>query len=149
YLYVNTQHLNQTIMKKELIFYYIGVVVFFVALIFSVRHIVNTTRIFVSYEDGFNPIHVKWNMDDKDSTLRVKDPLYLKKDYYLIDYKDQSFIKNDTVLYADLLSDSLNNKGCVLNIKPPYYIWKEQNNDTLKVFKHSITLKFTKKKEVY
>ncbi|MBO6213612.1 hypothetical protein, partial [Algoriella sp.] len=106
-------------MKKELIFYYIGVVVFFVALIFSVRHIINTTRIFVSYEDGFNPIHIKWNMDDKDSTLRVKDPLYLKKDYYLINYKDQSFIKNDTVLYADLLSDSLNNKGCVLNIKPP------------------------------
>ena len=88
-------------------------------------------------------------MDDKDSTLRVKDPLYLKKDYYLIDYKDTSFIKNDTVLYADLFSDSLKNKGSVMNIKPPYYIWKDQNNDTLKIFKHNITLKFIKKKEVY
>ena len=109
-MYVNNQHLNQT-MKKELIFYYIGVLVFFTVLIFSVRHIVNTTRIFVSYEDGFNPIHIKWNFDPKDSTLRVKDPMYLKNEYYLIDYKDRSFLKKDTVLYAELYDDSLTNKG--------------------------------------
>ncbi|WP_334126632.1 hypothetical protein [Empedobacter brevis] len=136
-------------MKKELIFYYISVLVFFTVLIFSVRHIVNTTRIFVSYEDGFNPIHIKWNFDPKDSTLRVKDPMYLKNEYYLIDYKDKSFLKKDTVLYAELYDDSLTNKGNILNIQPPYFLWKEAKNDTLKVFKHSITLKFTKKKEIY
>ena len=106
-------------MKKELLFYYVGVVVFLVVLLFSVRHLVNTTRIFVDNEDGFNPILVKWNLDEKDSTLRIKDPLYLKKDYFLIGYKNDSFIKNDTVLYADLMSDSLVNKGCVLNVQPP------------------------------
>ncbi len=133
-------------MKKELLFYYVGVVVFLVVLLFSVRHLVNTTRIFVDNEDGFNPILVKWNLDEKDSTLRIKDPLYLKKDYFLIGYKNDSFIKNDTVLYADLMSDSLVNKGCVLNVQPPYYIWKEAKNDTLKIFKQNVTLKFTKKK---
>lgn len=136
-------------MKKELIFYYIGILVFFTILIFSVRHIVNTTRIFVSYEDGFNPIHIKWNVDAKDSTLRVKDPMYLKNEYYLIDYKDKSFLEKDTVMYAEMFDDSLATKGNILNIQPPYFIWKDAKNDTLKVFKRSITLKFTKKKEHY
>ena len=81
-------------MKKELIIYYLGVVIFFVALLFSVRHLVNTTRVFVGYEDSFSPTLIKWRLDEKDSTLRIKDPLYLKKDYYLIDYKNDKFIKN-------------------------------------------------------
>jgi len=133
-------------MKKELIIYYLGVVIFFVALLFSVRHLVNTTRVFVGYEDSFSPTLIKWSLDEKDSTLRIKDPLYLKKDYFLIDYKNDKFIKNDTILYADLMADSLTDKGCILNVKPPYYIWKEAKNDTLKVFKHNVTLKFTKRK---
>jgi hypothetical protein len=132
-------------MKKEMLFYYAVVVGFIIALLFSVRYLINTTRIFVNSEEGFTPVLVKWNLDEKDSTLRIKDPLYLKKDYYLIDYKNDSFIKKDTVLYADLMEDSLVNKGSVLNIKPPYYIWKEAKNDTLKVFKHNVTLKFTSK----
>ncbi|MGV0922593.1 hypothetical protein [Empedobacter tilapiae] len=133
-------------MKKELIFYYIGILVFFIVLIFSVRHIVNTTRIFVGYEDGFNPIHIQWNIDHKDSTLRVKDPMYLRNDYYLIDYDDKSILKNDTVLYAELFGDSLVSKGNALNVEPPYFLWKDAKNDTLKIFKHNITLKFTKQK---
>lgn len=136
-------------MKKELIFYYIGILVFFIVLIFSVRYIVNTTRVFVGYEDGFNPIQIKWDMDSRDSTLRVKDPMYLKDEYYLIHYTDQSFLEKDSVLYAEMFDDSLTTKGNLLNIKPPYFLWKEAKNDTLKVFKNSITLKFTKKKENY
>ncbi|WP_413533840.1 hypothetical protein [Empedobacter brevis] len=136
-------------MKKELVLYYIGILVFFASLIFSVRHIVNTTRIFVGYEDGFNPINIKWNFDEKDSTLRVKDPIYLTNDYYLIDYTDKTFLKKDSILYAELFEDSLNIKGNVFNLKPPYFLWKEAKNDTLKVFKHNITLKFTKKQQQY
>ena len=136
-------------MKKELILYYIGILIFFTILIFSVRHIVNTTRIFVGYEDGFNPVNIKWNFDEKDSTLRVKDPIYVRNDYYLIDYKDKAFLKKDTILYAELFEDSLAVKGNVLNLKPPYFLWKEAKNDTLKVFKHNVTLKFTKKQEQY
>ncbi len=131
-----------------MIFYYIGVLVFFVVLIFSVRHLVNTTRIFVGYESGFNPVHVKWNFEKRDSTLRIKDPIYLRKDYYLIKYHDQSFIEHDSLLYADLFSDSVVNKGNALNIEPPYFIWKEPKNDTLKIFQRNITLKFTRR-DVY
>lgn len=130
-------------MKKGLILYYIGVFVFFTVLIFSVRYVVNTTRMFVSFETGFNPVLIKWDIDKSDSTLRIKEPIFLRKDYQLIKYDDNSFIQNDSVLFADLESDSIPNKGNLLNIQPPYYIWKEANNDTLKVFKHGVTLKFT------
>lgn len=122
---------------------------FFTILIFSVRHIVNTTRFFVGYEDGFNPIHIRWNVNAKDSTLRIKDPMYLKNEYYLINYTDKSFLEKDTVLYAEMFDDSLKTKGNILNIQPPYFLWKEAKNDTLKVFKHNITLKFTKKIQYY
>lgn len=136
-------------MKKELIFYYIGILVFFTILIFSIRHIVNTTRVFVGYEDGFNPIHIKWNLDPRDSTLRVKDPMYLRNEYYLVKNQDKLFLSKDTILYAEMFDDSLETKGNVLNIHPPYFLWKEAKNDTLKVFKNNVTLKFTKKKETY
>ena len=130
-------------MKKELIFYYIGILVFFTVLIFSVRHIVNTTRIFVGYEDAFNPIYIKWSVDDRDSTLRIKDPLYLRKGYYLTDNSVNSLKEKDSILYTDLFNDSLTeDKGSALNVKPPFYIWKEAKNDTLKFFKNGTTLKF-------
>ncbi|WP_291046752.1 MULTISPECIES: hypothetical protein [unclassified Empedobacter] len=147
YLYINNQQLN--LIHEKRIDIILVSLFFFTVLIFSVRHIVNTTRIFVGYDDGFNPINIKWNFDKKDSTLRVKDPIYVRSDYYLIDYKDKAFLKKDTVLYAELFEDSLAVKGNVLNLKPPYFLWKETKNDTLKVFKHNITLKFTKKQEQY
>ena len=65
---------------------------------------------------------------------------------------------NKAAMYADVIDfdkiyktlgynpDSLTDKGCIMNVKPPYYIWKEAKNDTLKVFKHNVTLKFTKRK---
>lgn len=130
-------------MKKELILYYIGILVFFTVLIFSVRHVVNTTRIFVGNQDGFNPIYIKWSVDERDSTLRIKDPLYLKKGYYLADNSDKFLKEKDPIIYEDLFNDSLvADKGSALNVKPPFYIWKEANNDTLKFFKNGTTLKF-------
>ena len=71
---------------------------------------------------------------------------FISKERIFFDYKNDKFIKNDTILYADLMADSLTDKGCIMNVKPPYYIWKEAKNDTLKVFKHNVTLKFTKRK---
>lgn len=130
-------------MKKELILYYIGILVFFTALIFSVRHIVNTTRIFVGYEDAFNPIYIRWSVDERDSTLRIKDPLYLRRGYYLANNSENSLKEKDSILYASLYNDSLIiNKGSALNVAPPFYIWKEAKNDTLKIFKNGTTLKF-------
>jgi len=41
----------------------------------------------------FYPVNIKWNFDEKDSILRVKDPIYVRNDYYLIDYKDKAFSK--------------------------------------------------------
>jgi len=79
---------------------------------------------------------------DSDSTIRIKEPVYLNKDYYLIDYKENNdFIKEDSALYRDLYLDSIN-RGSIINLKTPYNIWKNKYNDTIHVFKNRKHLKF-------
>ena len=132
-------------MKKDLLFYYTIVLLFFVIIIFSVRYIVNTTRVFVGYEESINPIEIKWEIDAADSVLRVQDPVYLANNYYICNSQSRHYFKEkDSILVDELFSDSIANRGSVLNLKPPYILWKNPKNDTLKVFKNDRTLKFVK-----
>ncbi len=131
--------------KKGILFYYLGVLVFFLVILLAVRYIVNNTRVFVGYEEGINPVEIQWNCDRRDSILRVVDPLYLHNQYYLINYENEAFIKSDSVLYNDLFNDTIPNKGSLMNVTPPYILWKSQKNDTIKLFKHNKTLKFTRR----
>jgi hypothetical protein len=122
-------------MKKGLIGYFSIVLLFFVSILFSVRYIVNTTRIYVGYEEAINPTEIFWNIDSSDSILRVQDPLYLTKDYYLCNSHLERF-KNDSVIMAELFKDSIPNKGSIINLKPPFVLWKNSQNDTIKIFKN-------------
>lgn len=132
-------------MKKDLIIYYAIVASFFITIILSVRYIVNTTRVFVGYEESVNPVEIKWQVDEVDSVLRVQEPMYLANNYYICKTHDiKSFTKNDSVIVKELFSDSIANKGSVLNLKPPYILWKTAKNDTIKVFKNEKMLKFVK-----
>ncbi|MBS7332572.1 MAG: hypothetical protein KIG88_03115 [Weeksellaceae bacterium] len=132
-------------MKKDLLFYYAIVALFFVVILFSVRYIVNTTRVFVGYEESVNPVEIKWQVDESDSVLRIQEPLYLANNYYICKSQTiETFTKNDSVIVKELFSDSTVNKGSVLNLKPPYVVWKNPKNDTLKVFKNEKTLRFVK-----
>jgi len=130
-------------MKKGLIAYYGIVLFFFLIILFSVRYIVNTTRIFIGYEESINPVEIFWDIDDKDSILRVQDPLYMTKDYYLTK-EHQNKIKEDSALTAQLFHDSVPNKGSIMNLKPPFVLWKSPKNDTVKIFKNEKTLRFVK-----
>lgn len=132
-------------MKKDLIFYYAIVALFFLVILFSVRYIVNTTRVFVGYEEAINPVEIKWEVDKVDSVLRVQEPVYLANNYYICKTQSQEyFSENDSIIVMELFSDSIVNKGSFLNLKPPYILWKNPKNDTLKVFKNERTLKFVK-----
>ncbi|WP_068596873.1 hypothetical protein ACF3NR_07010 [Vaginella massiliensis] len=127
-------------MRKESLLYWILVLSMLVGILFTVRYIVNHTRIYVNYEVGISPKVINWEMES-DSTIRIKEPIYLTKDYYLIPYKDDAFLKEDADLYNELMNDSVN-KGSILNISSPYNIWKNPNNDTIHVYKNKKHLKF-------
>lgn len=132
--------------EKSVFLYYSSVLLIFLFILFLVRYIVNNTRVFVGYEEGFSPTEIQWNCDKTDSILRVQEPLYLRNDYYLIHYNSQHVI-SDSVLKHELLNDSLPNKGSLMNVSPPYILWKNQKSDTIKLFKHNKTLKFVKIRE--
>lgn len=130
-------------MNKNLLAYYSVVTLFFIAILFSVRYIVNTTRIAIDYESGINPVEISWDINAQDSILRVKEPIYITKEYYLIDSQKEKY-KSDSMITAQLFQDSIPNKGSILNLKPPFVLWKSAMNDTVKVFKNEKTLKFVK-----
>lgn len=130
-------------MKNERVAYYSIVAIFFLVILFSVRYIVNTTRILVDYEQQITPTEIFWEINKNDSTLRIKEPVYLTKSYYLSELQREAF-KDNNEIYQELYHDSVPNKGSILNLKPPFILWKNNKNDTIRVFKNLKTLKFIK-----
>lgn len=130
-------------MKWNITFYYITVCVFFVLILFSVRHIVNTNRVIVSTVESIHPTEIFWEKDEKDTLIRIKDPLYLPSSFYLCQAQADKYM-HDKELSAQLFGDSIAKKGSIINLKPPYVLWKSANNDTIKVYKDSKTLNFVK-----
>lgn len=131
-------------MKWNITFYYITVCLFFVLIIFSVRHIVNTNRVIVSAVESINPTEIFWEMNEEDTLIRIKDPLYLPSSFYLCPLQTKKYEK-DKDLTQQLFGDSIAKKGSIINLKPPYVLWKAANNDTIKVYKDSKTLNFVKR----
>lgn len=130
-------------MKWNITFYYITVCLFFVLILFSVRHIVNTNRVIISSVESINPTEIFWGMDEEDTLIRIKDPLYLPSTFYLCKGQVSKY-KSDEELTSQLFGDSVVKKGSIINLKPPYVLWKSANNDTIKVYKDSKTLNFVK-----
>ena len=130
-------------MKWNITFYYITVCLFFVLILFSVRHIVNTNRVIISSEESINPTEIFWGMDEEDTLIRIKDPLYLPSTFYLCKGQVLKY-KSDEELTSQLFGDSVVKKGSIINLRPPYVLWKSANNDTIKVYKDSKTLNFVK-----
>lgn len=130
-------------MKFNTYLYYSLVLLIFTVLLFSVRHIVNTHRIIISSEELIDPVSIFWEVDKSDSLLRVKEPLYLGTNFILIDHQKNKY-ENDSAIYNELFADSIPNKGSVVNLNPPYVLWKLSKNDTIKVFKNNKTLSFVK-----
>ena len=130
-------------MKINSFCYYFIVAFIFSGILFSVRYIVNSNRIIVSSEELINPTSIYWDVDEEDSLLRVKDPLYVDKGFILTELQFEKY-KNDSVIFTELYSESVPNKGSLINLQPPFVLWKAGMNDTIKVFKAGKTLTFVK-----
>jgi len=130
-------------MKISTYLYYCLVIFVFVGILFSVRYVVNTNRIIVDTEESINPIEIFWEVNREDSLLRIKDPLYLNTNFYLIESQKEKY-NDDTAIISELYNDSIPNQGSLVNLKPPFMLWKSGKNDTIKVFKNQKTLFFVK-----
>ena len=131
-------------MKLGSLFYAFSVISIFLFILFSVRYIVNSNKIYVDFEEKVDPVQIYWQMDSEDSILRIKEPLYLKDNYYLAENQKQKLTK-DSIYINEISHDSISISGSLMNIKPPYILWKDAKNDTIKVFKSEFTYKFVRK----
>lgn len=130
-------------MRKDSVFYALCVCSIFLLILFSVRHIVNTNKIYVDYEEKVDPVQIFWAMDVSDSSLRLKEPLYIKDNYFIAE--NQIFkLKKDSIYINEINNDSIRKAGSLLNINPPYVLWKDAKSDTVKVFKSHYTYKFVR-----
>ncbi len=130
-------------MKINKLGYYLTVLMIFCTVLFSVRYIVNSNRIIIGSEEAINAVEIFWYLDEEDSILRIKEPLYVDKSFVLSKSQLNKY-KNDTIIYPELFGESVVNKGALINLKPPYVLWKVGMNDTIKVFKNGRSLKFVK-----
>lgn len=130
---------NKKIKLNWKFFYWLMVFAMFVALIFLVRFVLNSSKIYVDKSTVINPYYIEWSLEP-DNSLRINEPYYLKTDAKFIQ-EDLDKLKLDTSIYNPLILHS--NTGSTLqDIEKPYLLWKKANSDTIQVVKNNILLKF-------
>lgn len=112
----------------------------FIALIFMVRFVLDSSRIYVDKTTLINPYYIEWNVD-KDMSLRLNDPYYIATAKHKFIRKDLDKLELDTSIYNPLLLRTKTG-GSLADIPQPYLIWKKANNDTVHVLKNNILLNF-------
>lgn len=113
--------------------------VILVALVFMVRFVLNTSKIYVNQEMTIHPFQINWGLE-RDGSLRVNDPFYVDSEALLIITASDN-ITSDSALYRSLVIDSKTG-GSLKDLKYPYMIWKNENSDTIHVLKNNIHLSF-------
>lgn len=110
-----------------------------VALVFMVRFVLNSSKVFITEEMIINPLEIKWGFE-RDGSLRVNDPFYLDTKATLIK-NSIDWVKNDSTLQLELLED-LENINHLKDVNHPYLLWKNKNSDTIHLLKNSTYLSF-------
>lgn len=110
-----------------------------VALVFMVRFVLNSSKVFITEEMIINPLEIKWGLE-RDGSLRVNDPFYLDTKATLIK-NSIDLVKNDSTLQLELLED-LENINHLKDVNHPYLLWKNKNSDTIHLLKNNTYLSF-------
>lgn len=117
------------------IVYWITVFLIFIALIFMVKFVLNSSKVYVEKSTLINPFMIEWSLE-RDGSLRINEPFYLKTDAKLIDddltdaFSDSSFFINN------------GSEKILKNLKSPYLIWKNAESDTIHVLKNNVAMHF-------
>lgn len=117
------------------IVYWITVFLIFITLIFMVRFVLNSSKVYVEKSTLINPFMIEWSLE-RDGSLRINEPFFLKTDAKLID-DDLSDVFNDSLLFINKDSDRI-----LKNLKSPYLIWKNAESDTIHVLKNNVAMHF-------
>ena len=85
------------------------VMVIFVALIFLVRFVLNSSKVFVDKSTAINPYYIEWDLE-RDGSLRINEPYFLNTQCTFIK-KDLDKLKVDSSIYVPFLCNTLSMKG--------------------------------------
>jgi hypothetical protein len=120
-------------------FYWVMVVTIFIALIFLVRFVLNSSKIYVDESTAINPFVIEWSLE-RDGSLRINEPYYLDTRAKFIE-QNLDKLQVDSSIYVPLISDT-KTESSLADIKHPYLLWKNANSDTIHVLKNNIHLNF-------
>jgi hypothetical protein len=111
----------------------------FIALIFLVRFVLNSSKIYVDESTVIHPYYIEWTLE-RDGSLRINEPYFLDTKAKFID-QDVSHIQKDSALFNSLIVNSQTG-GTLEDLKKPYLIWKNAYSDTIHVLKNNIHMNF-------
>src|SRR5690606_12852309 len=98
-----------------------------------VRFVLNSSKVYVEKSTLINPYMIEWSLE-RDGSLRINEPFYLKTDAKLID-DDLTDAFNDSSLFTNNGSERI-----LRNLKSPYLIWKNAESDTIHVLKNNVAM---------
>lgn len=120
-------------------FYWMMVLAIFVALIFLVRFVLNSSKIFVDQSTVIHPYYIEWPYE-RDGSLRINEPYFLKSTAALIK-EEVTHVLMDSAAIDSFFNESEDSR-ILRDIKEPFLIWKDANNDTIHVVKNNVHMKF-------
>lgn len=120
-------------------FYWIMVLTIFVALIFLVRFVLNSSKIYVDKSTVIHPYFIEWDLE-RDGSLRINEPYFLDTRATFIP-KDLEKLQLDSSIYTPLIENSRDGSK-LSDLTKPYLLWKNANSDTIHVLKNNIHLNF-------
>lgn len=109
------------------------VISIFVALVFMVRFVLNSSKVFVDNEIEIYPMLVEWGLE-RDGSLRINEPYFLNTDLELIAESQDSTLLVSNLNIVEIAS--------LKDLEKPYLIWKHAESDTIQVLKDNVLLKF-------
>ncbi len=128
---------NKKYKSKWKYYYWIMVVSIFVALIFMVRFVLNSSKVFVSKDIAILPMQVEWGLE-RDGSLRINEPYFLNTDCELI--LEESDITSDSI--QSFISSKPDQKSTLKDMEKPYLLWKHAESDTIHVLKNNVLFHF-------
>ncbi|MFV0304353.1 MAG: hypothetical protein ACK5IC_02575 [Moheibacter sp.] len=120
-------------------YYWLVVCTIFIALVFMVRFVLNSSKVYVDFETLINPYFIEWDLEH-DNSLRINEPYFLKTNYSLI-ASDKVKLETDSTIYPPLRLN-IDSVSTLRNIKRPYLLWKNANSDTIYVLKNNLLLHY-------
>ncbi len=113
-----------------------------------VRFVLNSSKIYVEKTTVIHPYKIDWTLE-RDGSLRINDPYYLKTDAELL-LTDSDIFNNDSSIYKNLFLKSgtnSENRATLRDLERPYLLWKNADSDTIYILKNNIPLFFLMKNE--